>query len=310
MPSDPLPERPLGQQACRVPRSLRPLRARYAPGKRIRRQIARALGPLLFAATLVACLPRAAFQLAESPSASPATRRAEEFDLPANTGRLAYIGGDGNVYVTTPDRQRTAQITEDATALPEHQGLSYHRLSWSPDGHLAYAAVTRSGDQARSTLYVKESLDGPARVVAQSDDHFVIYVYWAPVPCLDRPDCHRLAYLIEEEDGVGLHVVKVDASDLEDQLVATGRPFYFSWSPDGRQILWHTGGAKRHNPDAQIGMYEVDQDVVRTLPQTPGLFLALSTAPTSMPRATASGRRTAVTWSTPTAVGTGWIASG
>jgi hypothetical protein len=82
-----------------------------------------------------------------------------------NSGRLAYIGGDGNVYVTTPDRSQTIAITADATAAPEYPGYSYHRLSWSPDGRLAFAGVTRTNDDATSVLYVLDSLEGTPQAV-------------------------------------------------------------------------------------------------------------------------------------------------
>jgi TolB protein len=196
-----------------------------------------------------------------------------------NRGRLAYIGGDGNVYVTTADRRRTVAVTTDATAPAESQGLSYHRLSWSPDGRLAFASVTRAGNQARSRLYSVESPGGSARLVAEDDEHFVIYVYWSPVPCPRRPSCRHLAYLIEEDDGVGLRLVEIVADQTRNQLVDVGRPFYFSWSPDGQQILWHTGNATRRDSDALISIYDVKNDRGRDLPQAPGSFLAPAWSP-------------------------------
>jgi TolB protein len=191
-----------------------------------------------------------------------------------SSGWLAYLGPDGNVYVTTVDRQPTLAVTDDATAPPEGPGRSYHRVSWSPDGRLAYAAVTRQGNQARSELYVAEAAGMPARLVAEDDDHFVIYIYWSPVACPGRSSCQRLAYLIQEDDGVGLHVVEVEAEETRNQLVDVGRPFYFSWSPDGEHILWHTGGARRTNADARMALFHVDDGQLVDLPQAPGSFMA------------------------------------
>lgn len=198
---------------------------------------------------------------------------------PASGGRLAYLGGDGNVYVTSADRATTIALTDDATAAPEGGGLSYHRLSWSPDGRLAFAAVTRAGDAARSQLYVAESLAGPVQVVGQSDEHFVIYIYWSPQPCPGRPGCRRLAYLIEEEDGIGLRLVEMEAGRIENWRAGAGWPFYFSWAPDGRSMVWHTGGARRQDEAARLVLYDVERDQVELLPQTPGLFLAPAWSP-------------------------------
>jgi TolB protein len=193
--------------------------------------------------------------------------------------RLAYIGQDGNVYVTNAGGQSTLAITDDATAPVEGNGRSYHRVSWSPDGQLAFAAVVRSGSQARSELYVVEAAGKPARLVAKDDEHFIIYVYWSPVACPGRPTCRRLAYLIEEDEGIGLHVLEIEAEQTQDQLAGVGRPFYFSWSADGKHILWHTGGARRYNSDARMALYHVEDDRVDALFQAPGSFLAPAWSP-------------------------------
>ena len=63
--------------------------------------------------------------------ASSEPEKREDPDPPPTTSSrwLAYIGPDGNVYVTTADRQLTLAVTNDATAPPEGQGRSYHRVS-------------------------------------------------------------------------------------------------------------------------------------------------------------------------------------
>ncbi|NJN99099.1 MAG: hypothetical protein HC875_35905, partial [Anaerolineales bacterium] len=191
-------------------------------------------------------------QLAPSPAATPSA--------PVRSGRLAYIGGDGNVYITTPDRSQTVAVTNDATVAAEYPGRSYHRLSWSPDGWLAFAAVTRSGSQTRSTLYVAETPAAPPRIVGQSDQHFVIYIYWSPTACPDQPStCRRLAYLIEEDDSISLRLVELEANRVDNRRVGQGRPFYFAWSPDGRRMVWHTGGARRHNERAKLVLYDIER---------------------------------------------------
>lgn len=213
-------------------------------------------------------------------------------------GWLAYIGGDGNVYVTTGDRGSTIRITSDATAGPEESGLSYHRLAWSRDNQLALAAVTRSGNRASGKLYVVGPIGAPdsagsakpltPRLVAEDDEHFIIYSFWSPADytnCGPGGVCGRLGYLIEETDGVGLHLLDYDHAEVTDHLVETGRPFYFSWSPDGRYLLWHAGGAARHNPEAEVGLLDVtdprghDKAVSRQPLSNPGLFDAPAWAP-------------------------------
>ncbi|MBI1877718.1 MAG: DPP IV N-terminal domain-containing protein [Chloroflexi bacterium] len=208
-----------------------------------------------------------------SPAPAPASTASR------SSGRLAYIGGDGNVYVTTPDRNATIAVTSDATAAPEYPGYSYHRLSWSPDGRLAFAGVTRTNDDATSVLYVVNSPEASPQVIGRSNEHFVIYIYWSPLPCPNRPTCRRLAYLIEEEESISLRLVEIDGETVENQRLGRGRPFYFSWAPDSQRIIWHTGGARRHNPAAQLALYDVDRDELQLLPHEPGLFLAPAWSP-------------------------------
>jgi dipeptidyl aminopeptidase/acylaminoacyl peptidase len=242
--------------------------------------------------TLLGCqlalLPPTTPTSSPHPLASPSTtglKRDPEARLPdlslpdSSAGRLAYLGSDGNVYVTTASLTPKIAVTQDATAAPEYPGYSYHRLSWSPDGRLAFAGVTRSGGETRSVLYIVEAPDRPAQVVGQSDEHFVIYIHWSPVPCPNRPDCQRLAYLIEEEGSIGLRLVEMEEGKIENRRLGVGWPFYFSWAPDGQQMVWHTGGARRYNEAARLIMYDLERDYLRELPHEPGLFVAPAWSP-------------------------------
>jgi hypothetical protein len=190
------------------------------------------------------------------------------------SGALAYIGGDGNVWITSPGQGWTRQVTTDATAPPEGQGRSYHRVVWLLDGSLAFAAVVRSGDDARGELYLQRASNEPPRLVAQDDEHFFIYLHGSPLPSPGQQGVSELAYLIEERNGLGLHLITMQDKGFADRLLAVGRPFYLSWSPQGQEILWHTGGAFRDNPAAEIGLYHVGENRPRILPYAPGTFRA------------------------------------
>ncbi len=199
---------------------------------------------------------------------------------PSSAGHLAYIGADGNVYVTTADLTDKIAVTQDATAPREGSGLSYQRIAWSPTGQLAYASVTRStGDQAKSTLYVAESASAVPQIVGRSDSHFVIYIYWSPTLCPVQPDCRQLAYLIEEEEDIGLHLVSMTEDQVDNQIIGYGWPFYYSWSTDGQSILWHTGGSIEENESAQLVEYSIVDRTVKTHAHHPAAFLAPAWSP-------------------------------
>jgi hypothetical protein len=187
-----------------------------------------------------------------------------------SVGRLAYVGADGNVYVTSADGGSTIAVTSDSESPPEGQGRSYHRIAWSPSGWLAFASVTREGNDARGALYVVESPGRPARLVAESDTCFIGYIYWSPAACPGRPDCQRLAYLTREGTGVGLHLVEISPNGVENRLLAVGRPIFFSWSADGRRMLWYTDGVDGASPHPRVTLYDVEREVAEVLPGTPG----------------------------------------
>ena len=150
------------------------------------------------------------------------------------------------------------------------------------EGGLAYAAVTRTGDEARSELFLKPGLDKRAQLIARNEEHFVIYLYASPNACLGSPNCSSLGYLIEEANGVGLHLVSLrldGAQSARDLLVAVGRPFYFSWSPNGDEIIWHTGGALRDDPSAELTLYNIEEDRRILLPFAPGNYQSPAWSP-------------------------------
>jgi TolB protein len=195
--------------------------------------------------------------------------------------QLAYVGGDGNVYVTTTvDFQAKHALTHNATVPAEQEGLSYHRLSWSRAGWLAFAAVQRTGQAAQSKLYVLPSLDSQPLLVGESDSHFVIYNYWSPVPCTADVRCQQMAYLIEEEDEIALRLVTIAGDEVTKERISEGWPFYYSWSSDGRSLLWHTGLTVGGDTPSSLNQYDVLAKQSEALTQPLGGFMAPAWSPT------------------------------
>jgi TolB protein len=213
------------------------------------------------------------------PAPLPPTAEPQATITPAPAGHLAYIGGDGNIYVVPADLSQKIAVTQDATAPWEGMGRSYQRLAWAPDGHLAYAAVSRAGDRATSKLYVAESPTGPARLVGESEAHFVIYIYWSPVPCQPGGTCRRLAYLIEDQAEISLRLVSLVDGQVANDIIGFGWPYYFSWAPDGRSMLWHTGGGEVGRSPAQLALYHLESGRTEPLAHPPAAFLAPAWSP-------------------------------
>lgn len=192
-------------------------------------------------------------------------------------GQIAYIGGDGNVYVINRTNSSQQAITTDATVQAEGNGRSYHRLAWSPDGQLAFAAVERQLNQTRSQVYVTTP-GQPAQLVGQSERNFVIYLSWSPQSCQNQPLCH-LAYLIDGDEKIDLRLVAIRPDGASNQAIGSGRPFYFSWAPTGQQMLWHTDGARQSDAAAALTRYQLATQQRAILPVAPGFFLAPAWSP-------------------------------
>jgi WD40 repeat protein len=262
--------------------------------------------PVLFMLILAGCQAAELPSELVSPPATPApqpTATLPSYESNREPGWLAYIGADGNVYVTTSNRSVTIPVTTNATKDAENGRLVYQRIAWSPDGQLAVAALEQSDNKLHSAVLVVATPGDVPRLVGQSDGHFVIYMYWSPQPCDISPKCRRLAYLVGHDQGVAMRLVEIDGisskqltedgqlrfastqaepptqKGVNNTQIGVGRPFYFGWSPDGRKLLWHVGGAKRINPGAFLGIYDLSAGKLEMLPAKPGLFLAPAWSP-------------------------------
>lgn len=195
-----------------------------------------------------------------------------------SAGQLAYIGGDGNVYVVAGDDfagggeiDKTA-VTTDSESANEGAGLSYHRLAWSPAGQLAYASVIRQRETAKSKLFVVDEVGVDPHLVAESGAHFVIYNYWNPASCATA--CTQFAYLIEEDNDISLRLITLGGEQISNERLGQGWPFYFAWGENGRFILGHVGRAKQDDPQQRLVKYDVALGTSLEVEQSTGTFLA------------------------------------
>jgi Tol biopolymer transport system component len=85
--------------------------------------------------------------------------------------------------------------------------------------------------------------------------------------------------LIGEDDGTGLHLVEIDADGVQDRLLDVGRPFSFSWSTDGRWMLWQTGSDHDEKLGGRMVLYDVEREQAQILDQPPGSFAAPAWSP-------------------------------
>lgn len=187
--------------------------------------------------------------------------------LPALPGMIAYIGMDYNVNMLDPATNSDTQLTDDGTS-----SQPYLWPTWSTDGRLAYFQSMESAGQISTTVFISGDGKTAGSVAYNGAGELFTYAYWSPQDCDAGENCRDLAVLLSSADGLRVQIVRDSADGASSQLAGTGGPFYYSWSPDGHQMLW-----QRNNQ--RMDVYDVNTSEVETLPQEPGLFAAPAWSP-------------------------------
>jgi TolB protein len=184
-------------------------------------------------------------------------------DIPPFTGAIAYIGGDSNVYTAKVEQGEvlTSQLTNDAT-IRRH----YQFPTWSTDGRLAYFCCDpRFSGRSLVEVYITEDSSLAGKNVYQQQDEVFTYANWSPQNCDQGENCRYLAVLLGgNREGFKVELIRESGS----WTAGTGSPFYFSWSPDGEEMLW-----QRNNQ--RVDVFSVlDNEISIELESPPGLFPA------------------------------------
>ena len=159
------------------------------------------------------------------PSDSPAPTAPSRIDgLP---GRLAVLDPAGNLMTVKPDGSDEIVIAEAELGRSE-----IRQPTWSPDGRRVgwvHVEVTEAG--AFSASIATAGGDGGDSTEARTAV-VPFYLSWDPTSS-------RIAYLgAPSENDIELGILEVAGRNSGVPL-DTGQPFYFSWAPDGDQLLVH-----------------------------------------------------------------------
>jgi Tol biopolymer transport system component len=163
------------------------------------------------------------------------------------------VGLDGNLSTMRSDGTDRVALTTDAGP-----GVQFTQPTWSPDGRrIAWIEIRNIGVGAAATL-VTSTVDGSTRTEAPLDVG-AFYLYW-------DPSSSKVAYLGSSGQRLELGLVDVAAGGDTATPLRSGQPFYFSWAPDGRQMLIHVGAH-------QLGKLALDGSVA-SIGEPPGRFPA------------------------------------
>jgi len=220
----------------------------------------------LSAFLLTACLPKDV-QIPQSPLLSTLERK---------SGHIAYMGSDGNMYVSDQGGGHLKQLTKDA-AIPKSQGdpvLYYEFPTWSRDGNqLAFMELKSDGSQTQSKVMVAKIDSGSVNEIYKSDSEHPIYLNWSP-------DNANLSFISTNVTGQNIILQSIPAQGGNRTILDTGSPYYWSWAPDGHVMIVHAGGTTSSAPE-HIAFLNVNSSTVteQGLDTTPAAFQAPAWSP-------------------------------
>ncbi len=182
-------------------------------------------------------------------------------------GMLAVVGSDGNLSVYDANGKNPFSITTDAKAGAK----LYHWPTWSTDGRLAFFGASNDrSDPYSLRVFIQDQVKagGTFKTAYTSLDDVFTYAYWSPGDCL-KGSCRELALLLTPVQGtLALRLIRDENGSFTDKEIGQGAPYYFSFSYDGKQMLWYRFGT-------QFDVYDVPTDtIVQTLDDSPGKFNA------------------------------------
>lgn len=214
---------------------------------------------------ITSCLPRD-MQLPQSPLLSTLERK---------SGLIAYIGADGNMFVSDQAGGNLNQLTDDAQ-LPQNQSEPYRLYqypTWSQDGNqLAFVRTSSENSTPKSELLVANIGDDAVNQVFESESEHPFYLYWSP-------DNANVSLLTTSVSGQSLILQNIPADGSERTIIDTGSPYYWSWAPDGSTMIVHTGGANSTSPQ-HVAFLSVDAEVIENgLDTTPASFQSPAWSP-------------------------------
>jgi len=221
---------------------------------------------ILFTLALSSCLPQNV-RVPQSPLLSTLERK---------SGMIAYVGIDGNVYVSDQGGGKLQKLTEDAL-VPQTQGdpsRTYQFLSWAHDGNqVAFTKLASQGSEITSGLIVANINEKSQQEIYTSQNEHPFYLYWSP-------DNKNISFLsTTSAGGQNILLQSAPAAGGERTLLDTGSPYYWSWAPNGQVMIVHSGSDTSTSPD-HLSFLKLDSNVQEDrLDEVPASFQAPAWSP-------------------------------
>lgn len=219
----------------------------------------------LIAMFITSCLPQDT-QVPQSPLLPLLERK---------SGLIAYIGVDGNMYISDQGGRKLNQVTDDASISQEQAApFRYYQFpAWSKDGsRVAFVGLGIEGETTETDMFVYDLDEETITNVYASQSEFPFYLNWSP-------DNASVGFISTTARRDGIILKSAPAAGGEARILDTGSPYYWSWSPDGSVLIAHAGGGDSSSP-AHLSFLRVDSGITEyALDFSPASFQAPAWSP-------------------------------
>ncbi|NWG34279.1 MAG: PD40 domain-containing protein [Chloroflexi bacterium] len=221
---------------------------------------------LTLAAVLVtACMPQDT-QIPQSPLLPLLERK---------SGLIAYIGTDGNIYLSDQAGGKLAQLTDDSILSQDPNApFRYYQFPvWSKDGNrLAFVGLSTEGEITETKLFVHDLEEETTGQVYASRSEYPFYLNWSP-------DNANIGFITTTAPRTNIILKSVPAAGGETKILDAGSPYYWSWAPDGSTLIVHAGSETTATP-AHLSFLRMGGTVMEyALEWTPASFQAPAWSP-------------------------------
>jgi WD40 repeat protein len=191
------------------------------------------------------------------------------YSFAQGTAMLAVIDNDGNISVFDSTGKNPFLLTHDA----RHDERQYRWPTWATDGRLAFfGSSVEPADSFLLRMFVVGPVktNAPIETAFTSNSDIFTYAYWGPGDCA-KGNCRDLALLstpTDQSSALALRLIRDDNGKFTDKLIGNAAPYYYSFSPDAKQLFWYRS-------TSELGIYDIASDkVIATLNDRPGAFNA------------------------------------
>jgi WD40 repeat protein len=187
---------------------------------------------------------------------------------------LAVIDSKANVVVYDANGKNPIPLTHDA----DGKIRQYNWPTWSTDGRLAFFGS--NGDSAdpyqlRAFVVDKVAANAAVQTAFSTNTAIFTYAYWGPADCAPA-NCRDLAllYTPTDQNTLELRLIRDMGGKFSDKVVGQAAPYYYSFSPDAKQLFWYSSST-------ELSIYDIASDkVTSTLADHPGMFNVPMWSPT------------------------------